>query len=334
MKGFKYAVLTAILVASVQCGSASEPQSAPPPEGNDPEIVSPSGRIAFVTEVSPFNGALYVANSDGSGLRQLSSGQAYYSRPRWSPDRRRIVFARTAEGSPSAIYVIDVDGKSGMVRLADGADPAWSPDGKRIVFASNGGSSGSSFGIYVMNTDGSGLRQLTSPNNPDQCSAGASANDLKPDWSPDGQKILFERQFNTAEDGGYDCGLDGYGYLPNVYVMNVDGTGVRRLRSVGPTVTDANPAWSPDGRLVAYSKQLGGIFLVDSEGSSVEQPVATQINGSALNPVWSPDGKKLLFLDVESTTSRLAIDELATGTTQLLLFSAVPGRVLGPAWSR
>lgn len=334
MKGFKYAVLAAILVASVQCGSASEPQSAPPPEANDPAIVSPSGRIAFVTEVSPFNGALYVANSDGSELRQLASGQAYYSRPRWSPDRRRIAFARTAEGSPSAIYVIDVDGKSGMVRLADGTDPAWSPDGTRIVFASNGGTRGSAYGIHVMNADGSGLRRLTSPNNPEQCSEGGSAFDLKPDWSPDGQKILFERQISIDDNFGFDCGLDGYGYVANVYVMNVDGSGARRLRSVAWTDADANPSWSPDGRLVAYTGQIGGIFLVPSDGSSVVQSVDMQLTGRPLSPAWSPDGKQLLFLNVVQPRNALAVHDLASGTNHILGFWNVPGLLLDPAWSR
>ena len=69
------------------------------PDGSPPEIVSPPGRIAFVTEVSPFNGALYIVNSDASGFRQLAGGPAYYTRPRWSPDRRRIVFSRN-DGSP------------------------------------------------------------------------------------------------------------------------------------------------------------------------------------------------------------------------------------------
>ena len=248
-----FATLVTGALAAVACAPESPPTTPRPPAttspaipgpgpSSPPEIVSPPGRIAFVTEVSPFNGALYIVNSDGSGLRQLAAGPAYYRRPRWSPDRRRIVFGRSADGSPSEILVIDVDGKGGTVRLAEGTDPAWSPDGTKIVFASNGGAPlGSAFGIYVMNADGSGIRQLTSPNNVDQCSQGASANDLNPDWSPDGKKILFERDFSIDDNGGFDCGLDGYGRIPNVYVMNADGTEAPRLRPVDLWDTDAEP---------------------------------------------------------------------------------------------
>jgi len=324
----------AIFVVSVQCGSASAPVMGDAPEGSAPEIISPPGRIAFVTEVSPFNGALYIVNSDGSGFRKLAGGAAYYTRPRWAPDRRRIAFSRMTEDLRSEILVIDVDGKEGTVRLAEGADPAWSPDGTKIVFTSNGGASpGSAWGIYAMNADGSGIRQLTSPNNFDQCSVGASASDFNPDWSPDGKRILFERDFNTDDNNGFDCGLDGYGRIPNVYVMNADGTDVRRLRPVGLwDSSDAEPAWSPDGQFVAFSKQLGGVFVIRADGSAGQQQVVS--NYPELSPAWSADGKNLLFLAVAPPTNFLGIYDFASGSSHFIGIPATIGLVLEPAWSR
>lgn len=324
----------AIVVVSVQCGSVSAPVTGASPGGNPPQIVSRPGRIAFVTEVARFNGALYIVNSDGSGLRQLAAGPAYYTRPRWSPDGRRIAFTRFADGSPSEILVIDVDGKGGTVRLAEGADPAWSPDGTKIVFSWNGASApGSAWGIYVMNADGSGIRQLTSPNNFDQCSVGASADDLNPDWSPDGKRILFERDFNTDDNDGFDCGLDGYGYVPNAYVMNADGTELRRLRPGGVwDSTDRQPAWSPDGQFVALSKWSGGVVVIRADGSSGQQQVAT--NYPEFSPAWSADGKNLLFLAVNPPTNFLGIWDLASGSTRFLGIPAAIGLVLDPAWAR
>jgi TolB protein len=322
--------LVATLVTGALVAVACAPESPPTTPVSD--FVSPPGRIAFVTEVSAFNGALYIVNSDASGLRQLAGGAAYYTRPRWSPDRRRIAFSRIAEGSPGEILVIDVDGKGGTVRLAEGADPAWSPDGTKIVYASNGGAPPGSAGIYVMNADGSGIRQLTSPNNADQCREGASAEDLNPDWSPDGKRILFERDFNTDDIDGFDCGLDGYGFVSNVYVMNADGTELRRLRPVDLWDSDGEPAWSPDGQFVAFSKESGGVFVIRADGSSGQQRVVT--NYPEFSPAWSADGKSLSFLAAAPPTNFLGIWELASGSTHFIGIPAEIGRVFDPAWSR
>jgi TolB protein len=273
---------------------------------------------------------LYIVNSDASGLRQLAAGPAFYERPRWSPDRRRIAFSRNADIAPE-ILVIDVDGKGGIVRLAEGADPAWSPDGTKIVFASNGSRPGSASGIYVMNADGSGIRQLTSPNNFDQCPQGTSASDLKPDWSPDGKTILFERDFSIDEfTDGLDCG--GSGSIINVYIMNADGTEVRRLRPVDLWDSDGEPAWSPDGQFVAFSKESGGVFVVRADGSSGQQQVVT--NYPEFSPAWSADGKRLAFVAANAPTNFLGIWELASGSARFIGLPAAIGRVFEPAWSR
>jgi TolB protein len=318
-------IAPALALVSIQC---SDPAA---PEVEEPIVNSPSGRIAFATEVSPGNGALYVANSDGTGLRQLHSGSTYYMRPRWSPDRRRIVFARfDPDGPASGIYVIDVDGPEGIVRLTDGMDPAWSPDGSKIVFARVH----TGAGLHVMNADGSNIRRLTSPNNPALCTTGTSANDLKPDWSPDGQRIVFERDIHTSEDGGFDCALDGWGYVPNVYVMNADGTGVRRLRSLDWWIDDMDPAWSPDGQFIAFATHFRGMYIVDKDAAYAAEPVVVALPGLGLDPVWSPDGKKLLVLSAIPPTNSLIMVDIATGKTQGLSFPTVPGLLLGPAWSR
>lgn len=318
-----------VLANALVCISCSD---ASAPDANEPIINSPSGRIAFVVENSPGNGALYIANSDGTGLRMLHAGPTYYERPRWSPDRRRIAFSTNRLEPPSSsIYVIDVDGPDGFTRLIDGTHPTWSPDGSRIAFVKN---SAGGFGIHVINADGSNVRQLTSPNNPAQCSQGSSASDWKPDWSPDGQRILFERDIHTSEDGGFDCGLDGWGYIPNIYVVHADGTGQSRFRSVDLWREDGEPAWSPDGRSVAYSTHNSGLYIVDKDARYAAEPVVAAIPGIALSPVWSPDGRKLLVLSATPPINQLVIVDLETGATHVLSFPSVSGLLHSPAWSR
>ena len=116
------------LLACSRCSDANGPADVDTLATNPPIGASTSGRIAFVTERLSGGGFVYVANADGSGLRQLPGDQAHYMRPRWSPDGRRIAVARLELGSPTtSIFVIDVDGQSKMTRLTFGTDPAWSP---------------------------------------------------------------------------------------------------------------------------------------------------------------------------------------------------------------
>jgi Tol biopolymer transport system component len=156
---------------------------------------------------------------------------------------------------------------------------------------------------------------------------------LKPDWSPDGGKIVFERQVHHSE-GEPDCGLDGWGYTPYIWLMNADGTGLRRLKSDQAPFSESDPSWSPDGRFIAYSSVHNGLYVIDSEGAGPADRITVKVAGLALSPVWSPDGTKLLFLAASPPSNKLAVVDLASGATQVLSFPTVQGLLLDPAWSR
>jgi TolB protein len=91
-------------------------------------------------------------------------------------------------------------------------------------------------GVYVVNADGSGVRNLT----PKSAEAYAA-----PAWSPDGQKITFagERSGNSE-----------------IYVMNADGSGQRRLTR--NLAYDGDPAWSPDGQKITFVSNRHGLYAV------------------------------------------------------------------------
>jgi Tol biopolymer transport system component len=151
-----------------------------------------------------------------------------------------------------------------------------SPDGRRVVFQSDRGSSGVAH-VWVMNTDGSGLKQLVAEYS------------TYPRWSPDGTRIAFQK-------------LDAEGL--HVFVMNADGTHPVKVSGpamqVGSVCPVTNPGtriglvdWTPDGR-VAFTRHYCGFgyryFLVNADGSGFTE---TQIK--LYDAFWSPDGSKVVY---------------------------------------
>jgi Tol biopolymer transport system component len=106
----------------------------------------------------------------------------------------------------------------------------------------------------------------------------------EPAWSPRSDRIAF----TVVRDPVLERGL-------HVFVANVDGTRPRRLTAAGSGVAEYTPAWSPDGREIAYARAAGAaapaIWLVRSNGRSPRRLT------SGWSPAWAPDGKRLVFTD-------------------------------------
>ena len=141
--------------------------------------------------------------------------------------------------------------------------------------------------VNVMNADGSEKQRL----------ARIAWNFQAPAWSPDGQKLAFERRLDPTKYGG-QCGSCDI----EVYVMNADGSGQQNLtRNVAQ---DNSAAWSPDGEKIAFVSDRDGkpeghfppetdIHVMNADGSG--QQNLTRNPAGARNPVWSPDGRKIAF---------------------------------------
>ena len=141
------------------------------------------------------------------------------------------------------------------------------PGTEKIVFVSyrNGNSE-----IYIMNSDGSGQKNLTRHR----------GNDHSPVWSPTGRQILF------ASDRG--------GQTSDLYLMDSDGA--RVLRVFGKKEDRRHPAWSPDGEQIAYYRVDKGevaIYTASIDGRGEKRITI------GMQPAWAPDGSEIAFISAE-----------------------------------
>ena len=145
---------------------------------------SPDGRrIAFVSDRDadrsgyPSDSEIYSMNADGSDLTRLTHNDLTNRSPVWSPDGRRIAFSASRGHAHSSIWTMNADG-SEIRQFFGGHNPIWSPDGQRIAFGNYPGDGDIIRGdneIYVMNSDGSGMTQLTDNDADDWIEAWESA---------------------------------------------------------------------------------------------------------------------------------------------------------------
>jgi TolB protein len=247
---------------------------------------SASHQIAFsrVSDSADARFQIFTMNLDGTNLRRVTPGDTHdYRQPSWSPDRKRLVFTRTAartlnampQGRGGEIFVANTDG-SNMQRIAEGGSPEWSPDGSLIVYHySRGGGPGSDGpAIWTMKPDGTSRRYLTHDS-------------TDPTWSPDGQYIAFG-SIRTSEIINVPDGV------VNEYKMRSDGSDVVQLTG-NPTLT-CFADWSPNGRLIAYTSQVGvftRLMLMNPDGTGQRQITHDDVSNVA--PSWSPDGSLIAF---------------------------------------
>lgn len=267
------------------------PTEPPPtqPSAKATPIPEPTleGKIAFpVFDSTRKTYDIYIANADGSGREKIKEEA---SQPCLSPDGSELTYrslradkkglmvahtfgediwtisvlheasrpsvstggtafhARQALDSPVYVYLTRADKGAEVLRWGDqhqpitGDSPAW-VTGERLVYR---GCVGPECGLYLTASvdDGTGITQLTS-----------ETTDTNPEASPDGKKVAFM----SLRDGNWE-----------IYVMNMDGSEVKRLTNNGDT--DGLPIWSPDGQTIAFASDRGrewAIWAMNPDGSN------------------------------------------------------------------
>ena len=269
-----------------------------------------STQIAFISSRTGSK-EVWVMDYDGSNQHPLTSLRSISLMPRWSPDASRIAFTcyQPYNGVVNAqicMYSMDA-GKIISFPHFRGTNsaPAWSPDGTQIMFSS------SMLGnpeLFVTDVNGSKPKRLTF----------ATGGSTSPAWNPKtGQSVVF-----VSDRGG----------IPKLYMMNADGTNVNLLDLPDKGYV-IDPAWSPNGQLLAFSwrRPDGNYDLYVMDPTTQHIINLTPDSGSRNErPSWAPDGRHIVF-ESTRTGPRQIWTMLADGSQPHQL--TIDGHNESPNWS-
>ena len=262
-------------------------------------------KIAYVAEHAGAR-ELFVMDYDGHAPRQVTVDGFLNLMPRWSPDRKYLLYTAYRSRTRQDIEMLELaTGKRWTLVNLPGLNitPTVSPDGVWVAFAT---SQDGNHEIYKLNTSTKQLNRLTVHN----------AGDLSPSWSPTGQEIAF----TSDRSGG-----------PQIYVMSADGSNVRRLTYEGNY--NAAPAWSPRGNWIAYvcrtEERQYKLCLISPDGQKrLQITTGTSVDDS---PSWSPDGRHLVYSALSEGRSHIyMINADGTERERLTSGNAYSGY---PEWS-
>jgi len=203
-------------------GSDQRPLTGQSDVEEEPAWTPDGSDVVFRKTIADGGVAIFSASAERGVIRQITDAALRPKEPDMSPDGMRMLFSSLEHGIPE-LWIMDFeDGRQHRIPGSPewGMAPVWAPDGQRIAFGLLDPSSFTAR-IHVMDADGSDDAVLTPPGETSEY----------PCWSPDGSRIVFQ----TFRDGNFE-----------IYLMNADGTGVRRLTN--DPAFDGRPSWGAIAR--------------------------------------------------------------------------------------
>lgn len=225
------------------------------------------------------NPDIFIKPEMGVEINLTKSESTWDIEPSYSFDSKKIVYSSGTSMAQMDLRIMDADGSNNNLLYADpltAVGAKWSPDNMKIAFSSIDRKKKFS-NIYVINADGSGLKNLT-----DDLLGTA----ISPSWSSDGSAIIFVH--GETQDGQHD-----------IYKMAANGHDKTRLTDT--EIFEAGPVYTPDGTTIVYSAQLGDhsqLFAISAKpqqkGETGKQ-LTNEADKHAYMASFSPNGAHLIY---------------------------------------
>ena len=326
----------------------------------EPQISPDGAWVAYTVSTSDTaedrnKSAVWMASWDGTRNVRLTTSKPGENTPRWSPDGRWLAFLSSREDEHSQLWLLDRQGGEGRKATtlpSDVDDYVWAPDGKRVALVAEdpdtakpktpapividrfqfkqdeAGYLGRQHRhVYLLDVESGKTTLLTA----------GDYDELLPAWSPDGKSLAFvsKRRPDADRDDNWD-----------LYVMEAAaGAAPRQVTTFeGPDNNpdyESRPAWSPDGRAIAYLQ--GGLpkliyygvqklAVVPSAGGA-PRILTAALDRNVASPEWSSDGSSITFLLEDDRAVGLAripaaggaIERLVSGPRVVSAFTAGAG---------
>ncbi len=273
-----------------------------------------SGQIAFASKA---NGTtqIYMINSDGTGLQQITNIAEGACQPDFSPDTQRLIFTSPCNSNTdyyvgSSLYIMNIDGTGFLplpTMVGGDYDPAWAPDGRHIAFTSLRNSNRP--GIFVIDLEDLSVKALSEK----------YAFNSQPAWSHDGSQIVYSSERGTRR---------------NIWVMDADGKNPKQFTIT--TFFNYNPSWSTDGQNVLITQYVtaGSVPRAVIAPFKFDSYVEYEI-GKEKHPmrdaVMSPDGFWIAYEGWEAG-GRHNIYIIATTGINIIQVTDQPAMAFDPVW--
>ena len=249
-------IVVGVFVIATRPGSRSTP------------VTQPSESLVPIVTTAPMG--VQLVTPDGTVVRQFPGNHSGDAGIQLSPDGTTLSYMNNGY-----LHTVNVDGTNDRILSPNGntnsgdaeGHTAWSPDGSQIAYTFSGD-------VHVVNADGSADHAITH---------GSGGMDYYyPVWSVDGTIAMWGAGPGDRPDGG----------PADAEIYTVPATGGDVTRLTRNDVSNIEPAWSPDGKQIAYWNG-GDLFVMRADGSHQHQVVS---EGGSWAPSWSPDGKQIAYI--------------------------------------